>query len=258
MERPSRGHGPSLIAAALEAAADFFLPVCCAVCERLMPASQGNIVCGHCWTLVRELPFPRCARCGHPVTTHACRWCPLLPPFVRSARSYCWIGAGTGKDIVHALKYDGWTRVADGMAERMSRTSFPPDVTLERTALVPIPLSRARFRERGFNQTEIMARALSPLWQTPVWNDVLVRGSSTRSQTQLTPGERLGNVAGAFSVPANSRETIFGAHLILIDDVVTTGATLRAGAAALFAAGARTVSYMTFGRAPASGDRLIP
>jgi predicted amidophosphoribosyltransferase len=74
----------------------------------------------------------------------------------------------------------------------------------------------------------------------------------------LTPGERLGNVAGAFSVPALSRTTIGGAHLILVDDVVTTGATLGAAAAALFAGGARTISYMTFGRAPASGDRLIP
>lgn len=223
-----------------------------------MSASEKDIVCGHCWTLVRELPFPRCARCGHPVTKHTCRWCPLLPPFVRSARSYCWIGAGSGKDIVHALKYDGWTRVAEGMAARMARVSFPTDVSLERAALVPIPLAQSRLRERGFNQTEILARALSPLWQTPVWSSVLVRASSTRSQTQLTPGERLGNVAGAFSVPAVSRETIGGAHLILIDDVVTTGATLRAAAAALFAAGARTLSYMTFGRAPASGDRLIP
>ena len=140
----------------------------------------------------------------------------------------------------------------------MARVSFPMDVSPDRAALVPIPLARSRLRERGFNQTEILARALSPLWQTPVWSSVLVRASSTRSQTQLTPGERLGNVAGAFSVPAVSRQTIGGAHLILIDDVVTTGATLRAAAAALFAAGARTLSYMTFGRAPASGDRLTP
>ena len=140
----------------------------------------------------------------------------------------------------------------------MAHLSFPQDVVEERAALVPVPLSPIRLRERGFNQTEMIARALSSLWQIPVWNEVLVRASSSRSQTQLTPGERLGNVAGAFSVPAFSRTTIGGAHLILIDDVVTTGATLRAAAGALFSAGARTLSYMTFGRAPASGDRLIP
>ena len=140
----------------------------------------------------------------------------------------------------------------------MSRVSFPRDVIEERAALIPIPLSATRKRERGFNQTEIIADGLSRCWQIPVRNDVLLRASSGRSQTQLTPGERLGNVAGAFSVPAISRASIGGAHLILVDDVVTTGATLRAAAAALFAAGARTISYMTFGRAPASGDRLSP
>ena len=81
---------------------------------------------------------------------------------------------------------------------------------------------------------------------------------STQSHTQLPQGEGLGNVAGAFSVPAQQRSRLRGAHLVLIDDVIATGATLRATASALFAAGARTISCMTFGRAPASGDRLFP
>jgi predicted amidophosphoribosyltransferase len=89
-------------------------------------------------------------------------------------------------------------------------------------------------------------------------NNVLHRETAIRSQTQLTPGERLSNVAGAFSVSNDSRSRIRGRHLMLVDDVITTGATLRAAAEALFAAGARTISYMTFGRAPASGDRLFP
>jgi ComF family protein len=159
---------------------------------------------------------------------------------------------------VHALKYDGWTRVAREIGERMSRMTFPPDVERERTALVPVPLSRQRLRERGFNQSALIARALEDRWQIPAWTDVLDRVTSTRSQTRLTPGERQGNVAGAFSVPLEARSKIRGAHLILVDDVVTTGATLRASASALFAAGTRTISYMTFGRAPASGDRLLP
>jgi ComF family protein len=180
-----------------------------------------------------------------------------LPPFVRSARSYCWIGAGTGKEIIHALKYEGWQRVADAIAERMCRMAFPRDVTEERSAIVPVPLSRERMRERGFNQCELIARSVSTRWQIPVLPGALVRGSSSRSQTRLTPGERLSNVAGAFYVPAAMRHSLAGRHLILLDDVVTTGATLQASASALFASGARTLSYMTFGRAPASGDRLI-
>jgi ComF family protein len=143
------------------------------------------------------------------------------------------------------------------MAQRMSRVSFPDDVRRERAAIVPVPLSRARLRERGFNQSEVIAQTLAELWGIPVWSGVLERAASTRSQTQLTPGERLGNVAGAFSAPISQRSNLRGTHLVLVDDVVTTGATLRASASALFAAGARTISYMTFGRAPASGDRLF-
>ena len=237
---------------------ELLLPVCCAVCERLLSPNEQGIVCGHCWSRVRELPHPRCSRCGHPVTTHACQWCENLPAFVRSARSYCWIGAGTGKQIVHALKYDGWTRTASAMAKRMARESFPEDVVEERSMLVPVPLSRERERERGFNQSAALARELAISWKISAREDVLLRASSSRSQTQLTPGERLGNVAGAFSVPAEKCAAIKGSHVMLIDDVVTTGATLRASASALFAAGARTISYITFGRAPASGDRLTP
>ena len=263
MERTASGSRPqrdswAVVGRAYSAALDLVLPVCCVVCDRLVPAAEDGIVCGHCWTRVRELPHPRCQRCGHPAGRHSCKWCENLPPFVRTARSFCWIGAGTGKDIVHALKYEGWTRVARSMAEHMSRTTFPIDVIEERSAIVPIPLAASRMRERGFNQCELIGKSLAAIWRIPLRADVLVRQSSTRSQTELTPGERLGNVAGAFSVPANARPFLGGAHPVLLDDVVTTGATLRAAASALFAAGARTISYMTFGRAPASGDRLIP
>ncbi len=244
--------------AASAALLDLLLPICCTVCGRLLRHGERGIVCGHCWTLARQLPYPRCDRCGHPCDSYSCRWCPLLPPFVRAARSFCWIGAGTGKDIVHSLKYEGWTKVAEGMAERMSRVSWPDDVLRERTAIVPVPLSHSRRRERGFNQSEVIALELGAIWKIPVWKNALERAASARSQTELTPGERLSNVAGAFMVAQTARQDVRGKHLVLLDDVVTTGSTLGACARALFDAGARTISYMTFGRAPASGDRLIP
>lgn len=180
----------------------------------------------------------------------------MLPAFVRAARSYCWMGTGTGEDIVYALKYDGWTRVGEAMAQRMARVPWVSDVVEERTALIPVPLARSRQRDRGFNQSEAIAMPLGRIWHIPVWADALVRSSGTTSQTQLTPGERKSNVAGAFTVPTSARARLRGSHIILVDDVVTTGSTLRSAASALFASGARTISYMTFGRAPSSGDRL--
>ncbi len=158
--------------------------------------------------------------------------------------------------IVHALKYGGWSKVAVEMAERMSRLSWPRDVVEERAGLVPIPLASARKRERGYNQSALIAAGLSERWRIPVWENLVVRSRETRTQTRLTPEQRLGNVAGSFQIDARSSETALGAHVVIVDDVVTTAATLNECAKVLYDAGARIVSYVTFGRAHASGDRL--
>jgi len=158
--------------------------------------------------------------------------------------------------IVHALKYAGWSKVADEIAERMSRLSWPRDVAEERTALVPIPLASARKRERGYNQSALIAAGLSKRWRVSTWENLVVRSRETRSQTRLTPEQRLGNVAGSFQIGARKIDALQGAHVIIVDDVVTTAATLNACAKVLYDAGARIISYVTFGRAHASGDRL--
>lgn len=141
------------------------------------------------------------------------------------------------------------------MSERMSRLHWPEDVVEERAAIIPVPLSSARNRERGYNQSALLARGLAERWQIPVRENAVVRARDTRSQTELTPQERLGNVAGSFRTGAQM-ENLVGAHLILVDDVVTTAATMNECARVLYDNGARIISYVTFGRAHASGDRI--
>jgi ComF family protein len=141
------------------------------------------------------------------------------------------------------------------MAARMARLGWPEDVLAERSALVPVPLSRKRRKERGYNQSERLAAALATYWSVPVLDDVLERARHTQTQTRLTPGERLRNVSGAFRPTGSARQTLRGKHVVVVDDVVTTAATLNACAAALCEGGARIVSFVTFGRAPALGDR---
>ena len=254
-----------------EGIADLFLPLTCVVCGDLLGARAATVVCAPCWARVRPLREPRCERCGHPtpvleLTESAlsargvdvpvtCTWCELLPPYVRAVRSVCWATLGVGGEIVHALKYDGWTRVADELAARMARVDWPVDVLEERDALVPVPLAPVRLRERGFNQSELLARAVGNRLGLNVV-DALVRTRSTVTQTRLAPDARAANVSGAFALAPGA--DVRGMHLVLVDDVATTCATLNACAAALFSAGARLISYLTFARAPAAADRPAP
>jgi ComF family protein len=244
---------------------DLVLPRHCVACEGAVEAGSSGVVCGRCWASLAALRAPRCERCGHParldvvtrrapVGTHPCAWCTNLAPYVRAARSVCWIPGGASPAIVHALKYDGWSAVTDGMAERMARLAWPDDVTSERTAVVPVPLAPTRLRERGYNQSALIAEGLAARWGVPAWCGALVRARATTTQTRLTPEQRLRNVAGAFLASAAARGRLRGAHVVLVDDVVTTAATLNACAAALIEGGARIVSYVTFARAPAAGD----
>jgi ComF family protein len=154
---------------------------------------------------------------------------------------------------VHALKYGGLPRIADDLAEAMGGVRPAADGP---SVLVPIPLAPKRLRERGYNQSAVLALALARRWQTPVLH-VLTRIRETPTQTALTPETRLANVADAFGMN-NAQCSMLNNHgawdierstLIIVDDVFTTGATLAEAARALAQAGARTVRGITFARA---------
>ena len=138
------------------------------------------------------------------------------------------------------------------MAEQMARLNFPPDVVAERDMLVPVPLAPSRARERGYNQSWLLADRLGARWNIAVV-EALARNRATETQTRLTPGDRTQNVAGAFSATVGF-ERLAGRHVLLVDDVITTAATLNACAKVLHEGGARIISYVTFGRARAAAD----
>jgi len=250
--------GRAIVGSLLELA----LPGVCALCDAPLGRAAGP-ACLLCWSRLDRLQHPQCGRCGHPAAHGAepddpCRWCEALPPYVRAVRSVAWMSRhSVASKLVHAFKYDGWPRLASGMAMEMARLHWPPDVRRERAWLVPVPLAAWRQRERGYNQAEVLAQALAPHWQLPVLS-ALIRTRTPSSQTRLTPGERVVNVTRAFTVASAGAPQVAGAHCVLVDDVVTTAATLVACAAALQDGGARIVSCVTFGRAPSIGDRRSP
>ena len=138
----------------------------------------------------------------------------------------------------------------------MARLRWPEDVLAERPLLVPVPLSPSRERERGYNQSALLATELGRRWGLGAMINCVRRSRATVSQTELAPEQRASNVAGAFTVDAATAPSLQGAHVLLVDDVVTTAATLNECATAIFESGARVISYVTFGRARGPGDLI--
>ena len=224
----------------------------------LTPRDAARIVCPLCRQRWRAVRPPWCERCGQPEPHFGpCRLCAEWPAPLTSVRSAVWLDGGA-RQAVHGLKYGGLPRIADDLAAVMGRLRPETDGP---SVLIPIPLARKRLRERGYNQSEELARALARQWRIPVFSDVLVRTRETPTQTALTPGTRLANVAGAFDVrraafdvwrrrlQINAARDTPHAALVLVDDVFTTGATLAEAARALEQAGATRVMGVTFARA---------
>ena len=226
----------------------FLLPNACVVCDRAVePQRPDGLVCGVCRARLRPVGAG-CERCGQPrPPVGPCRFCAHWPPELGFVRSAVWLDA-TARPIVHHLKYDGLPNLSTDLAELVARRVPRPD----RAHLVPIPLSAKRLRDRGYNQAAALARALGSVWRLPVAERLLARTRDTGTQTALTPEARARNVAGAFvaaAPAASAAEGRSGVSVILVDDVLTTGATLVAAATALGAAGWRAVGAVTFARA---------
>jgi len=237
-----------LLSSVHSAVEQLLLPAECLICHGLLNTRDAaRIVCPLCRQRWRAVRPPWCERCGQPEPHFGpCRLCNQWPAALKSVRSAAWLDDGA-RQAVHGLKYGGLPRIADDLAAAMG--SIRPE-TDGPSVLIPIPLARKRLRERGYNQSEKLARALARQWRIPVLLDVLVRTRETPTQTALTPGTRLANVRAAFAV-ANVQCSMINDHstLIIVDDVFTTGATLAEAARALEQAGATRVMGVTFARA---------
>jgi ComF family protein len=159
---------------------------------------------------------------------------------------------------IHAMKYGRRPAVARPLGRLLAEAGGPLVTATARDvagapgdvidAIVPVPLHPARVTERGFNQAELLAVPCATLWGVPLGTRALVRVRPTRPQTELDAAARRANVAGAFEV--TRPEDVTGRRLLLVDDVLTTGATVGAAARALKAAGAETVGVLVLARVP--------
>ena len=230
-------------------AADLLLPRQCAACETWLPIGHAHALCAACWSTLRMPVEAVCSRCGLPISLplHTCAACTLRAPTFDTARALGLYLAGPVflnplARAVRALKFRGHRAVASSLGSALvDLLPLPADALV-----VPVPLHASRLRERGYNQALLLARALARRTRLRVVPRALHRHRPTHSQAHLDAAARRANLANAFKATM----ALDAATIVLVDDVLTTGATADACASALRAAGAARVLVLTVGRTP--------
>jgi len=219
------------------AGADLLFPPTCVACGR-----AGYRICPRCAQLVLPTPQTICRRCGRAqaVQVDRCNHCTDDAAFPLQRARAAALHASPLREWIHLLKYEGRRDLAPLLARYLAAALDQPDwreIIPRLDAVAPVPLHGERLRERGYNQAELLAQALCERRRLPLCVDLVQRSKFTRSQVGLNGAERKENVKDAFTASTECR----GLHVLLIDDVYTTGATLCACAAALLKAGAVAV-----------------
>ncbi|MBI1239996.1 MAG: ComF family protein [Alphaproteobacteria bacterium] len=253
---------PRLITQALARARPFgaalietLYPPQCLACRVVVSATGA--LCAACWGKIRFIEAPHCPRCSLPFDgafagSNVCGACLARPPRFDAARAV-FVYDEASKGMVLAFKHGDRLDHAPPFARWMARVGSP--LIAASDLIVPIPLHRWRLFRRRYNQAAVLAQALGRLSGLPVAPLSLEKVRATPSQGEMRSARaRRRNVAGAFRVPPAGRPVLRGRRILLVDDVMTTGATLNAATRALRQAGAEAVTVLVLARVLRPGE----
>ena len=226
---------------------DLVFPPSCLACRKAV--ETHGALCPACWRAMPLIERPYCERLGTPFEIDLGAGALLSPeaianpPVFDRARAVAHFD-GPARRLVHRLKYSDRLELAGAMGTWMARAG--DEMLVEADVLVPMPLHRRRLAARSFNQSVLLARAVSSRCGVPVAIDALRRVKATPPQVGLTRAQRRLNVQGAFKVAPEEALAIEGRRIVLVDDVMTSGATANAAARALLRSGAAAVDVLVF------------
>ena len=243
--RPALGR---LFAALKRLAVDVILPPTCLACR--MPVGEPGGLCPQCWTGAGFIERPYCERLGTPFPSDhgGALISPAAlaePPAYARARAVARYG-DVVRDLIHLLKYGDRLDLSHALGRWMTRAGA--ELLTDADLLVPVPLHWTRLWQRRFNQSSALARAISDFSGVPTVDHLLARARATPPQFGLARSERARNVQGAFEVPKAHRIEAKGKKLVLVDDILTTGATVDACTKVLLRAGAARVDVLVLAR----------
>jgi ComF family protein len=229
------------------AALDLVFPPLCPVCDGILGAGRRDPLCGACWDGFARIAPPWCRCCGAPLGIEGlCGACRIRRPRFAYARAALLYG-DLVREAIHAFKFGGRRGLANPLGDLLAGLGLSAVPGAAPDLLVPVPLHPRRARERGYNQALLLARRLERAWGVPVAADALLRAVPTLPQADLDAVARRRNVRDAFVV--HRPGLIAGRHVVLVDDVLTTGATAGECASSLYRAGAAAVGVLTVARA---------
>jgi ComF family protein len=245
----TRAVAPIFVRAA-SALLDLVYPPSCLSCRKAV--AQHGALCAECWRDFAFIERPYCERLGTPFDRDLDQ--PGLisleaaanPPVFRRARAVARYDSDRARALTHQLKYYDRLELAKPMGRWMARAGA--DILAEADMLVPVPLHRLRLVARRFNQSAALAKIISRECGAPVETMTLLRVKPTTPQVGLSRAQRAANLSGAFRVDPERAALLRGQNIVLIDDVLTTGATANAAARALLRAGAAQVDILVFAR----------
>jgi len=238
MQNIIKRNGRRLTAAILNS----IYPSICPSCNNRSDSFQHSPLCTNCWRGIKRYSGPSCRICAAPLASvyaSICQRCLTHPPSFSVVLNYG-IYSDALAEAINLMKFSGLRRFANPLGKMLLNLEMP-----ECDGIIPVPLSKKALRERGFNQALLMAKVISRNLKIPLYMDMLLKIRDTSPQVGLSAKERMKNIRGAFKASGK----INNLRLLLLDDVMTTGATVMECSRALMRAGAKEVIVVTLARA---------
>ena len=237
--------------AALTALTELLFPTLCLSCSKVLSERGGHPFCPECFAGIRFINGPLCPVCGIPYPAeaspdHVCGDCLLKKRHIKTSRSLG-VYESILHDAIHAFKYGGNLTLGERLGRLMAEHDYPSFRIRDYSLILPVPLHPRRLRQRGFNQSVILAREISRRHGVAMDFRTLRRIVDTESQAGLKKEERRSNIRQAFCTA--DPERVRGQNILLVDDVYTTGSTLGECAKTLLKGGAEAVGALTLARA---------